>query len=79
MLMVTRPVSESDAWPAKLFSGVVFIACEGAQDADVGRRLDAAFRHGGAERVRWLKFGLDAPDNAWLHGDGWALTNGAAE
>ncbi len=79
MLMVTRPLTESDGWPAKLFSGVVFIACEGAQDADIGRRLDAAFRHGGAERVRWLKFGPDAPDKAWLCGDGWALTTDAAE
>ena len=58
---------------------MVFIACEGAQDADIGRRLDGAFRRGGAERVRWLKFGPEAADNAWLHGDGWALTADAAE
>ena len=38
-----------------------------------------AFRRGGAERVRWLKFGPEAADNAWLHGDGWALTADAAE
>ncbi len=79
MLMIARPLSESGAWPARLFSGVVFIACEGAQDADIGRRLDAAFRRGGAERVRWLKFGPEAADNAWLQGDGWALTADAAE
>ncbi len=78
MLLITRPRSESDAWPAKLLSAVVFIACEGAQDPKIGRRLDAAFRRGGAERVRWLKFGPTAPQDAWLHGDGWALTTGAA-
>jgi protein-L-isoaspartate(D-aspartate) O-methyltransferase len=78
MLLITRPRSDSGAWPAKLFSGVVFIPCEGAQDREIGRRLDAAFRRGGAERVRWLAFGADAPEDAWLCGDGWALTADAA-
>ncbi len=60
MLLITRPDERSEAWPAKLFSRVVFIACEGAQDGEIGRKLDAAFRRGGAERVRWLRFGPDA-------------------
>ncbi len=75
MLLVTRPGEESAAWPAKLFSSVVFIACEGAQDAETGRRLDAAFRRGGAERVRWLRFGPEPAGDVWLQGDGWALTS----
>ena len=74
MLRITRPRFESDWWPAKLFTGVVFIACEGAQDPDIGRRLEAAFRRGGAERVRWLRFGPAGPEDVWLYGDGWALT-----
>ena len=32
MLKVTRP-ERGDKWPARLFPGVVFIACEGAQDS----------------------------------------------
>lgn len=78
MLLITRPRSESDAWPAKLFGHVVFIACVGAQDPEMGRRLEAAFRRGGAERVRWLSFGRAASESVWLQGDGWALTTDAA-
>ena len=77
MLMITRPEDAADAWPAKLFSGVVFIACEGAQDPDVGRRLDAAFARGGRDRVRSLKLGAAADEEIWLAGDGWALTTGS--
>ncbi|RBP08544.1 protein-L-isoaspartate(D-aspartate) O-methyltransferase [Roseiarcus fermentans] len=73
MLMITRPRDGGDAWPARLFGGVVFIACEGAQDPAAGRRLDAAFRRGGAEGVRWLRFGPAPASEAWLAGDGWAL------
>ena len=57
MCLITRPAERGEAWPAKIFGGVVFIECEGAQDGEIGRRLDAAFRRGGAERVRWLRFG----------------------
>ena len=74
MLLITRPSGDADAWPAKLFSGIVFIACEGAQDPNIGRRLDAAFARGGGSRVRWLKFGAAAAEEIWLAGDGWALT-----
>ena len=63
------------AWPARLLGGVVFIACEGAQDAAAGRRLDEAFRRGGAHAVRWLRFGPPPHgEGVWLGGDGWALT-----
>ena len=74
MLLVTRPAEESKAWPAKLLGGVVFIACEGAQDAEMGRKLDEAFRRGGAHGVRWLHFEETPIEAAWLAGDGWALT-----
>ena len=53
MLLVTRP-QRGDAWPARFLMGVVFIACEGAQDPDMARKLDEAFRRGGSERVRSL-------------------------
>ena len=47
MLLVTRP-GRGDVWPARFLSAVVFIACEGAQDPAIGRRLDEAFRRGGS-------------------------------
>jgi protein-L-isoaspartate(D-aspartate) O-methyltransferase len=77
MLHVTRPYEESDAWPARLLSGVVFIACEGGQNPEIAGRLDKAFRRGGAPRVRWLQFGLPRADQTvWLQGEGWALMEG---
>ena len=73
MLLVTRP-ERGDAWPARLMTGVVFIPCEGAQDAGIGVKLDAAFRRGGSERVRSLRFGGEPSRADWLRGDGWALS-----
>jgi protein-L-isoaspartate(D-aspartate) O-methyltransferase len=73
MLLVTRP-EHGDAWPARIFSGVVFIACEGAQDAHIGRKLGEAFRRGGSGDVRSLRFGGEPSASDWLSGDGWALS-----
>jgi protein-L-isoaspartate(D-aspartate) O-methyltransferase len=77
MLLITRP-AEGDAWPARFLCGVVFIPCLGAQDKSLGRRLDEAFRRGGAERVRSLRFGAAPPGATWLQGDGWALSTAEA-
>ena len=74
MLLITRP-DQGGAWPARFLSGVVFIACEGAQDAAIARRLDEAFRRGGSGRVRSLRFGTEAARSDWLRGDGWALSS----
>ncbi len=74
MCLITRPAKESEAWPAKVFSRVVFIECEGAQDGEIGRRLDAAFRCGAPEWVKWLRFGPAETEEVWLQADGWALT-----
>ena len=73
MLMVTRP-ERGNVWPARTFSGVVFIPCEGAQDPEMGRKLDEALRRGGAERVRSLRFGGAPSGMDWVRGDGWALS-----
>ena len=73
MALVTRP-ERGEAWPARLFTGVVFIPCEGAQDFEMGRRLDEAFRRGGQERVRSLRFGSAPSETDWVRGDGWALS-----
>jgi hypothetical protein len=53
---------------------VVFIPCEGAQDPEMGRRLDEAFRRGRAERVRSLRLGGELRETDWVRGDGWALS-----
>ena len=73
MALVTRP-ERGDAWPARLFWGVVFIPCGGGQDLEMGRKLDQAFRRGGSERVRSLRFGSAPSDTDWVRGEGWALS-----
>ena len=73
MLFVRRP-EHGEAWPARLLTGVVFIPCEGAQDPTTGRKLDKAFRRGGRERVRSLRFGGSPNKSDWIRGDGWALS-----
>ncbi len=73
MLLITRP-ERGDKWPARVLMGVVFIACEGAQDSKMARRLEQAFRRGGSERVRSLAFGGEPRRSDWLRGDGWALS-----
>lgn len=77
-LLVRRPLVTSDGWPAKVLSGAVFIGLVGGQDPDMRQRLDKAFRRGGAQRVRRLRFGAPRADEmVWLEGEGWALTDGA--
>jgi protein-L-isoaspartate(D-aspartate) O-methyltransferase len=76
MLLIHRPES-GDVWPAHFLSAVVFIACEGAQDRATGRKLDEAFRRGGTEGVRSLRFGGAPGQSDWVRGDGWALTTEA--
>ena len=73
MLIVTRP-ERGEAWPARLLTGVVFIPCEGAQDTEMGRKLDEAFRRGRTDRVRSLRFGHAPSETDWVRGDGWALS-----
>ena len=74
MLAVTRP-ERGGAWPARMLTQVVFIPCEGAQDAEMGRKLDQAFRRGGQARVRSLRFGSEPSETDWVRGDGWALSS----
>jgi protein-L-isoaspartate(D-aspartate) O-methyltransferase len=76
MLIVTRP-ERGAAWPARLFLGVVFIACAGAQDAEMGRKLDQAFRRGGQAGVRSLRLGGAPSETDWVRGEGWALSTEA--
>ena len=77
MLLVTRP-RQGHAWPAKFFGGVVFIACQGAQDPAVAARLDEALRRGGLSKVKSLRIGGPPHETDWLRGDGWALSTDEA-
>jgi protein-L-isoaspartate(D-aspartate) O-methyltransferase len=74
MLMITR-AKDGAIWPARFVSRAAFISCSGPQDAEGGRRLNAAFAHGGFESVR--SFRLDEPIDAtcWFAGDGWWLSS----
>jgi protein-L-isoaspartate(D-aspartate) O-methyltransferase len=76
VLLITRP-ERGDFWPARFLSAVVFIACEGAQDPAIARKLDAAFRRGGSGQVRSLRFGGAPSSSDWLRSDGWALSTEA--
>jgi protein-L-isoaspartate(D-aspartate) O-methyltransferase len=73
MLLITRP-AQSDLWPARFLTPIVFIACEGGQDPAMARRLEEAFRRGGSGRVRSLRFGGAPSGSDWLRGDGWTLS-----
>ena len=73
MLIVTRP-EHGEAWPARLLTQVVFIPCEGAQNVEMGRKLDQAFRRGGQAGVRSLRCGSEPSERDWVRGDGWALS-----
>jgi protein-L-isoaspartate(D-aspartate) O-methyltransferase len=78
MLIVTRPQG-GEAWPARLLTRVVFIPCEGAQDSEMGRKLDEAFRGGGQGRVRSLRLRSEPSETDWVRGDGWALSTEPVE
>ena len=73
MLLIWRP-EHGAVWPAHFISGASFIACEGPQDDDAGRRLSAAYAKGDAAAVR--SFRIDAPIDGlcWFAGDGWWLS-----
>jgi protein-L-isoaspartate(D-aspartate) O-methyltransferase len=73
MLIVTR-TEGGEAWPARLLAGVVFIPCDGAQDPEMGRKLDQAFRRGGQAGVRSLRFGGAPSEADWVRGEDWALS-----
>jgi hypothetical protein len=51
----------------------MFITCEGAQDSEMGRRLDQAFRRGGQGGVRSLRFGSEPSETDWVRGTAGAV------
>jgi protein-L-isoaspartate(D-aspartate) O-methyltransferase len=76
MLLIMRP-DYGVAWPARFLSGAAFMSCTGLQDADAGRRLNAAFANGGADNVRSFRIEKPIDDTCWFAGDGWWLSTAA--
>jgi protein-L-isoaspartate(D-aspartate) O-methyltransferase len=71
MLLVTRRAE--DPWSARFLGSVQFVACTGAQNAQAGRALRAAFQQGGSERVRYLHRNSEPDERCWCAGRGWWL------
>ncbi|MGP8172970.1 MAG: protein-L-isoaspartate O-methyltransferase family protein [Terracidiphilus sp.] len=71
MLLVTRQAD--GAWAARFLCGVQFVACAGAQDAQAGQALKAAFRRGNSGNVRWLHRSGQPDESCWCAGRGWWL------
>lgn len=77
MLLLTRPAGdESKVWPAEMWGPVWFIPLEESADGAVSGRLAAAFRAGGFDQVRSLRFDSDSAA-CWYAGDGWRLSTAA--
>ena len=77
MLLISR--GEPGPWPARFVSGAAFISLRGLQDAETGRRLNAAFARGGSESVRSFRTDGAVDDSCWFRGDGWWLSTTAPE
>lgn len=77
MLLITRPASGL-RWPARFVSRAQFIACEGHQDVEAGRRLKDAF-NGSLSAVRSFRIDDDQDETCWFAGDGWWLSSAAPD
>jgi protein-L-isoaspartate(D-aspartate) O-methyltransferase len=77
MLLISR--AERGVWPARFVSEAAFVACTGPQDTEAGRRLQAAFAHGGADTVRSFRTDHAIDATCWFKGDGWWLSSAAPE
>lgn len=78
MLRVERPRSGA-AWPARFVSPAGFIACQGHQNDEMGRRLTAAFAGEGWRDVRSLRLDGEPDPTCWVAGDDWWLSSAAPD
>jgi protein-L-isoaspartate(D-aspartate) O-methyltransferase len=69
MLLLTRKTEAEYA--ARFLCPVQFVPCVGAQDAEAGRALQAAFRSGHWRRVTRLVRNSQPDERCWLVGRGW--------
>jgi len=79
MLLVTKPREGGTAWPARFVCRAGFIACQGRQDSEAGRRINAAFESGNWREVRSLRLSDTADATCWFRGDDWWLSTTAAD
>jgi hypothetical protein len=71
MLVVTR--SAEDQFAARFVCPVMTIPCSGARDAEVAKKLAAAFRRGDSAKVSSLRRGTSPDETCWCGGEGWWL------
>lgn len=71
MLLITRTHGGFDA---RFICPAAFIACIGAQDEAMAKRLGEAFARGDYLTVRSLRLDTPPDDSAWVSGDGWWLS-----
>jgi protein-L-isoaspartate(D-aspartate) O-methyltransferase len=71
MLLVTRRAAETYA--ARFLCAVQFVPCAGAQDAQAGRALEAAFRRRDSRKVSRLHRNEHPDESCWCAGRGWWL------
>jgi len=75
MLLVTK--HEQESYVARFLCQAQFVPCAGARDESTAKKLTAAFRRGGWDRVTELHRG-DAPrEPCWYSGGGWWLSTGS--
>jgi protein-L-isoaspartate(D-aspartate) O-methyltransferase len=72
MLLISH--HDDGSYAARFLMQVQFIPCIGAQDNETSKKLAAAFRKGGWEKVRLLYRDNSPDDTAWCIGNGWWLS-----
>ena len=70
-LRLAPPRGGGLAWPARVVSRAGFIACQGLQAPETGRRLALAFAAGGWERVSSIRLDGKPGETCWFSGGDW--------
>jgi protein-L-isoaspartate(D-aspartate) O-methyltransferase len=78
MLLVHKPREGGTAWPARFVTRAAFIACQGRQDSENGRRLAAAYEQGGWREVQSLRLNARPDATCWFRADDWWLSTAPA-
>ncbi|MEO8715383.1 MAG: methyltransferase domain-containing protein [Acetobacteraceae bacterium] len=77
MLLARLPREGGTIWPARFVCRAAFIACQGQQDQETGRKLAAAFRGGDWNAVQSLRLDGKPDRTCWCAGDDWWLSTAA--
>lgn len=74
MLLVRKPRHGGMVWPARFVTRAGFIACQGHQDSEAGRRLAVAFAQGNWQAVCSLRLDDNPDATCWFRGEDWWLS-----